>query len=311
MANTHHVMQYSSSDMKTTIPPLHELLAFEAVARHLSFTQAAEELCLTQSAVSRKVMSLEQYLGVALLLRVGKRLALTDTGRAYLTRVSPSLKALGSASVEVLATQGARWSLNLSLLPTFGARWLIPRLAQFQADFPEITLNLVPQLPLSQTDFPLEVDAAIRFGEGVWPRAKSQYICGRELVAVASPSLAHGLGLSHKNALRGTTLLHHIAVPHAWAQWFEQQGWSKQLANAGPRFEQYLLLIQAVYANMGVALLPSEFIQSDLEDGKLVQLGSSAVLNLQQGYYICWPEERQDLPALQGFCRWLRKQSKS
>ena len=130
--------------MRRVCPSVQELKAFEATARHMSVTRAATELCVTQGAVSRQILNLENWLGIALFERVKQRLVLTQAGQTYLAQIRPSLLALETATIELRASAGASGVLNLACVPTFGAKWLIPRLPDFKRLHPDISVSFVP-----------------------------------------------------------------------------------------------------------------------------------------------------------------------
>jgi LysR family glycine cleavage system transcriptional activator len=199
--------------MKRLIPGSLALQSFEAAARHLSFTRAAVELCVTQGAISRQVAQLEAQLGVALFARVRQRLQLTDAGRAYLTRIEPALRELAAASTELLIHRGAGGVLRIASLPTFNAKWLVPRLPRFAQAHPEVRLEFFPFVQGYDFSRP-DLDCAIRYGSGAWPGAESVYIDGRELLVVG-PQQADRKALDPARA----TLLHHTTVPDAWREW--------------------------------------------------------------------------------------------
>lgn len=292
--------------MRRLCPSLTELQAFEAAARHNSFTVAARELHVTQGAVSKQVRSLEAFLGVELFERVRQRLLLTEAGARYLARIRPSLNEIEAATVELIASQGRGGVLHIASLPTLGAKWLIPRLPQFFARHPEVTLEFVPHqqgYDFSQPD----LDAAIRFGDGVWPGSLADYMTGREVLPVCRPGLLAGEpgGMAATpEALLRYPLLHHTTVPEAWSEWLTELGVSTRQAWSGARFDQFTLLTQAALSGLGIALIPRCLIEEELATGALVVAHSARVL-ATKGYYLCYPEQKAHLPALQTFRQWL------
>ena len=292
--------------MRRLCPSINELKAFEAVARHVSITHAAGELCVTQGAVSRQILSLEDWLGVKLFERIKQRMVLTDTGRAYLAKVRPSLAALEAATVELRAQRGTGGVFTLACAPTFGARWLIPRLPALNRIHPDITLSFAPYAQSPEFLTGGGPDAAIRFGEGVWPNEVADYVTGRELVVIAAPSVAKALRKPADVARH--PLLHHTSVPHAWEDWRAAMDVAKLDTYAGPRFDQYSLLIQAVVAGLGVALVPECLVREELASGKVRAVYSNTIKGWK-GYYLCYPEDRQHLPALVAFRSWLLGQA--
>jgi len=292
--------------MRRLCPSLTELQAFEAAARHNSFTVAARELHVTQGAVSKQVRSLEAFLGVELFERVRQRLMLTEAGKRYLERIRPSLNEIEAASVELIARKGRGGILHIASMPTLGAKWLIPRLPQFFARHPEVTLEFVPHAQgydFSQPD----LDAAIRFGDGVWPGSLADYMTGREVLPVCKPGLLvhepDGVVKSPAGLLR-YPLLHHTTVPEAWPDWLSELGVSTRQAWSGARFDQFSLLTQAAVSGLGIALIPRCLIEEELATGTLVVAHTARVL-ARKGYYLCYPEQKAHLPALQTFRAWL------
>jgi len=294
--------------MKRVSPTISGLQAFEASARHLSFTRAATELCITQSAMSRQIANIEDYLGIELFQRVRKRIVLTEAGRTYLAKIRPALKQLETATIEMLANRGRGGVLNIASLPTIGAKWLIPRLPKFNAAHPEILLNFVPHTRSYDFSLP-ELDAAIRFGEGAWPGAVSDYITGRAVQAICHPDLMHGKTTLREPAdLARHTLLQHTSVPNAWQDWFAAIGIAHINGLIGPRFDQFSVLIQAAAAGLGIGLVPRCLVLEELAAGRVVAPFDLAV-EARQGYFLCYPEDKRHLPALLAFRGWLLEEA--
>ena len=199
------------------LPPMSLLCAFEAAARHQSFTAAAAELHLTQSAVSRQIRALEDRLGAELFVRERQTVRLSPAGQAYAEDIRGALMRISSATVGFRANpQGG--SLNLAILPTFGTRWLAPRLPQFFDQHPGITINLTTRL--SQFDFQWEaVDAAIHFGPQHWPGAELALLMSETVVPACSPALLARYNFAQPRDLLGAPLLHLASRPDAWSRW--------------------------------------------------------------------------------------------
>lgn len=290
--------------MRRLCPSLSELQAFEAAARHLSFTRAAEELSVTQGAISRQVRELEEFLGLELFERVRKRLVLTDVGQAYFTRVCPCLDQLQAATLEALSYRnGTGGTLNLSVLPAFNARWLIPRLAGFTAKNPNIALNMIPSGQESLT-----ADAFIGYGDGIWPRANADYLIGRQVVPICSPTFTKGKKpIRDASDLAAFPLLLHNRMPRSWSEWFDATGVKVNNALRGTRFDQFSTLIQATIAGLGVALVPRFLINDELERG-LIIIPVDRPVSVSTGYYLVYPEEKRNLPVLHTFRSWLLRE---
>lgn len=208
--------------MRRFCPSLTDLQAFEVAARHNSFTRAAQELCVTQGAVSKQVKHLEEFVGVELFLWIRQGLVLTEAGRSYLKKIRAGLGQIEAATLELIAHQGRGGTLHLTAMPTFGARWLIPRLAAFRRLRPDIHVEFPPHRQGYDFSTP-ELDAAVRFGEGIWPGSGADYIVGRDVVPVCSERLVPG-GCQDAADLLAYPLLHHTSAMEGWREWFEQAG---------------------------------------------------------------------------------------
>ena len=288
---------------RLSVPSLSALAAFEAAARHGSFTRAAEELSLTQGAVSRQVAHLEEVLGVSLFERVKKRVSLTIAGAAYAAEVRDGLSRLAAATVSAMAFRGAAGVLNLAILPTFGTRWLIPRLPRFTEAHPGITINFATKLvPFDFNREPL--DAAVHFGDPIWPGARLHRLMGEEIVPVASPALVARFGLAEPADMLRAPLLQQSTRPRAWANWLEEQGLPPQRALMGAGFEQFAMVSQAAVAGLGLAIVPRFLVEEELRSGALVIPVDRSLVG-QEGYYLVYPEEKANLPAVTAFRDWL------
>lgn len=288
---------------RAPLPSLGALAAFEAAARHGSFTRAAEELALTQGAVSRQVAALEGLIGVRLFDRVRQRVALTPAGAAYAVEVRAALSALSSATLNLMAFRGAGGVLNLAILPTFGTRWLIPRLPRFTEAYPNITINFATRL--LPFDFDREGhDAAIHFGAPIWPGARLHRLMGEEIVPVASPALVARHRLARPGDVLGVPLLQQATRPRAWEQWLAEQGLDPARATPGPRFEQFAMVAQAAVAGLGLAIVPRFLVEEEIRSGALV-MPFDAPSRSEEAYWLVYPEAKAALPTVAAFRAWL------
>lgn len=293
--------------MRRKIPGTELLVAFETAARHQSFTRAAEELSLTQSAVCRQISTLEDYLGVQLFNRIKKRVTLSEAGQLYSKQVRESLKRVEHDTLSLMAHRGAGGVLELAVIPTFATSWLIPRLGGFHALHPAITLDLTARAePFMFTDTPF--DAAIHFGDPVWPGALTEYLFGEEIVPVCSPALLKGKTQIEPAELESLPLLHQSARPDAWRAWFEVAGMSNVNAMGGARYELFSMLVEAAKVGLGVALVPRFFVLNEIASGDLL-VPCPCVLRNQRSYYLVYPENKVGSASLQVFCQWLREQA--
>ncbi|MEX4005066.1 LysR family transcriptional regulator [Paraburkholderia sp. EG285A] len=279
------------------------LIAFEAAARHLSFTRSADELALTQSAVGRQVAGLEAYLGVPLFNRVKKRLSLTEIGEIYARQVRDNLVRMELDTLAAMAHREAGGILELAVIPTFATRWLIPRLPLFYAEHKHVTVNLATRAePFIFTDTPF--DAAIHFGDPVWPGSIAKYLFGEEMTPVCSPQLLKGKVMLEPGEVSKFTLLHQSARPDAWRHWFAQAGIHDADCMQGQRYELFSMLVEAARAGLGIALVPRFFVSHELAIGELL-LPCKLSLTSEKGYYRIYPEHKQHSPQLKGFETWL------
>lgn len=289
--------------MRRKIPSIEALIAFEAAARHLSFTRSADELSLTQSAVGRQVAFLEEYLGVALFNRVKKRLSLTEVGHLYAKQVRENLERMERDTLAAMAHRNAGGIVELAVIPTFATRWLIPRLARFYEAHENITVNLTTRAePFLFTDTPF--DAAIHFGDPVWPGSIAKPLFGEEMMAVCSPRLMNGRPTLEPHEVANLTLLHQSARPDAWRQWLAQAGVHDADCMKGQRYELFSMLVEAARAGLGIALVPKFLASHELATGELT-CPCDLPLRSDKGYYLVYPEYKQNSPSLQAFESWL------
>jgi LysR family glycine cleavage system transcriptional activator len=287
------------------LPAIAHLTAFEAAARLESFTEAAEELNLTQSAVSRQIRALEETLGATLFQRERKTVRLTHGGEVYAREIRAALNKIAAASLGFRASP-LGGSLNLGILPTFGARWLAPRLPQFLDNNPGVTVNLTTRI--TPFDFILEgLDAAIHFGATDWPGAGVDLLMGETVVPACSPAFLERHPISGPQDLLELPLLHLSSRPDAWERWFEGRG-----VQIGPihgmLIDQFATAAQAAASGLGLALLPEFLIRSELERGELVQAVDGRVES-RECYFLAWPLDRAGYAPLEAFRAWLKAET--
>lgn len=288
------------------IPDIATLQAFECAARHGSFTQAANELNLTQSAVSRQIKDLEQQLGVLLFERIRQRILLSDAGRNFLPEVRRLLNQTEDTMLRAMASAQATSSFSVATLPTFGMRWLMPRIPDFVEKHPGIAINVASRSRVF--DFEEQpFDLAIHYGQPVWAHATCTYLCDEVVVPVASPNFLKNHPVSVPEDLEKQPLLHLATRPKMWAQWFETCGLEGQSAYRGHRFDQFSLVIGAAMAGLGFALLPLYLIEQELRDGQLVVLFEKP-MHTENDYYLVVPEGKLENPLTQVFCQWIAGQ---
>ncbi|MFM0070414.1 LysR substrate-binding domain-containing protein [Paraburkholderia sediminicola] len=291
---------------KFKIPNMGTLLAFEASARHESFTHAAKELFLTESAISRQIATLESNLGVRLFVRAKQRVVLTRAGRLYSTQVRRALENLDRDTLSIIAHGSGGGYLELAVLPTFASQWLIPRLKDFNDRTPDVRINMgvrTDTFSFEESHF----EAAIHYGKPTWPGTSSDYLFGEEVVPICSPSLL-SKPIKKPHELLGYPLLHSTTRPDAWTRWLSELGVEDNSTMQGVRYELHTMLISAAAAGLGVALVPKFFV-----DGQLKQLGLiipfEAATVADSAYYLVYPTELSHGKPLDLFRTWLLEQA--
>jgi len=289
--------------MTRRLPPLNALRAFEAAARHMSFSRAAEELHITQAAISHQVKGLEEHLGMTLFRWLNRALMLTDEGQALFPAVRDSLDVL-SAAVDSLKARDAGGPLTVSALPSFAAKWIVPRMMRFQERHPEIELRITAAEKL--VDFARDnVDIAVRFGGGQWPGVALDHILDEDATPVCSPAIAAGLkdpaDLAHHTLLHES--MHPLLVP-GWADWLNVAGVTGIDASKGPMFSHTHMMLQAAIDGQGVALGGRVLISDDLAAGRLVA-PFDVWLPSGSAYYVAYPPPAADRPKIKAFRDWV------
>ncbi len=291
--------------MRRKIPSTAALTAFDAAARHESFTKAAEELALSQSAICRQIATLEEFLGTKLFRRAARGVVLTEAGASYSRSVSTRLDEVERDTLELMATGGKGGTLELSVGPTFGLRWLIPRLGDFSARYPDITLNLSartrPYL-FSETNF----DAAIHAGESPWPGAEAHFLMNEHLIAVCSPELIAPKTSASESDWESCQLLHPSTRPFAWRKWFASRGMAVASDMQGPRYELFSMLIAAAIQGLGIALVPRFFVEPELRSRQLIIAAEHTYIS-ERSYYLIYPARKSENPELFRLRNWLEE----
>lgn len=293
------------------LPPLNALRAFEAAARHMNFSRAAEELSVTPGAVSQQIQNLEDYVGAALFKRTPKGLLLTDAAQTALPALREAFDRLGeAASMLTAAVDGRR--VTVSAAPSFAAKWLVPRLGHFEAAHPEVDVWLSAGMEL--VDFANgEVDVAIRYGAGRYPGLEVIKLMTETVMPVASPELLAQRPLNTPEDLAGHVLLHD-GSPDAddscpdWAMWLTARGIKGVDGSRGPRFNQSSLVIEAAMNGRGVALAKRALAQADIDAGRLIApLQISTAVDF--AYYAVHPKAKGRLKQVQAFVKWLEAEA--
>lgn len=293
--------------MRRKIPSNSALLAFEAAARHGSFARAADELALTEGAISRQIARLETFLGVGLFERAGNRVRLVANGARYAVQVREVLNRLERDSQYLMGQPLDGASLDIAILPTFATRWLIPRLGHFQDQHPNITVHLAERMEpfiFSESGF----DAAIHFENAAWAGMQTHHLLQEVLVPVCHPGLLSG-GTA-ETLLDKLPRLHRRQNPQAWQHYALETGIALTHSAVGARYDLHAMLIEAALAGLGVALVPRLYVEAELEQGRLVAPwpeGRTIAKNFC--LVVPGPAALSEGP-LQAFANWLMKEAK-
>jgi LysR family transcriptional regulator, glycine cleavage system transcriptional activator len=291
--------------MTARLPSLNGLRAFEAAARHLSFTQAASELNVTQTAISHQIRRLEEELGLRLFIRKNRALALTPQARDYLPGVRAAFNDLRLATDRLLHKEDDK-VLTISTLASLAAKWLLPRLSAFQEAHPGIDVRITTSTGL--VDFKSGgVDAAIRYGRGQWPGLRTEWLMADELFPVCSPKLVEGdKPLNCPEGLAHLTLLHTTGgYDDDWRQWLTAAGLAADISKyPGISFDLIFMTVQAAIDGIGVAMGRTSYVQDDIAKGRLV-VPFKIALPADAGFYLVSPEGVVEPPKLAAFRQWL------
>lgn len=306
--------------MRRNIPSLQSLLCFEASARHLSYTHAAQELFMTQSAVSRQIQQLEDFLGLSVFNRARHGVELTEAGKQYVKSIKPYLTGLEKCTSDVMAHKGLGGTLKIGVVPTFATRWLLPKLNRLNEQYPEITLHLETSTkPFLFNDN--IYDAAIFAGTEQqiqhWPGIQAHFLMNESIVPVCSPKLIQRYFPEAKpvsnNAYQLTPeqlvqlpLLQQTTRPTIWQEWFQAQKIQHEKSYLGQRHELFSMLAVAATHAMGMALIPKMLIESELQKNELV-LASTQPLEGARKYYLI--HSSQDIsPMMLKFVDWMKQE---
>lgn len=298
--------------MRRQLPPLNALRAFEVAARHMSISQAAQELRVTPAAVSHQIRLLEDHVGLPVFVRNGRGLALTDAGAAGLRDLREGFARL-CAAMDAIDSLGEAGVLSVSVAPSFASKWLLPRLEGFQRAHPEIDVHVSASMQI--TDFVKDgTDIAIRYGAGRYSDLSVECLLTESVVPVCSPEYLKQYGPFYTPSdLVEATLLHDDSPDNDpscpnWEMWLSAAGARNIDAARGPRFNQSSMVIEAAVLGRGVALAKTALAARDLRQGRLIQPFSSAV-KVDFAYYIVAPRAKLNLPKVSFFIDWLRNEA--
>lgn len=294
--------------MKQSLPPLNWLRAFESAARHLNFTHAAEELSLTQAAVSQQVKGLEMKLGAALFKRLPRGLELSEAGQAYLPAVHEAIERLAAATDEIFG-QGHRKVLTVRVNLVFFIHWLAMRLPDFRRQHPDINLHITSNIWVGDTD--VEADLEIRHGQGKWAGLKADRLTWDSLVPVCSPSLASELKpLNTPEDLARHELLHVLGYEEGWGYWLKKAGVDRVDSSQGLQFDTLISALRMAELGQGVALARSSLVEHMLDQGALIAPFEQR-FTTQEAFYLVYSPLATANPQALAFITWLVSQAQA
>ncbi len=297
----------TSSLTMRQLPPLSTLRSFDAAARLLSFSKAADELFVTHGAVSRAIRHLEDHLGVPLFHRTTRAVQLTQAGISFAASVRDALDRLGTATA-LIADQKNLGLLGVSTLDSFAAKWLLPRLFRFRQKHPEIEVRLATSSKLA--DFVNDgIDVAIRYGQGRYPGLATELLMMEDVAPMCSPDLLKGPHpLISPDDLKHHTLIHDD-FQIDWSMWLISAGVDGVDPYRGPRFQSSVLAVQAAVQGDGVVLGRSALVADDLRVGRLVKPFTFS-LPSDLAYYVVCPSQSAERPKIRAFRQWLLEEAR-
>lgn len=290
--------------MKRT-PPLNALRAFEVAARHLSFTKAADELFVTQAAVSHQIKLLEEFLSIKLFLRKNRNLLLTEDGQAYYFEIKDIFQHINDAT-ERLLMRGAKGSITVAMQPSFAAQWLVPRISQFSVAYPDIDVR-IKAVDFDEGFLDESIDIAIYYGRGRWSGLHSEQLHKEYLTPVCSPMLFTSNKPLNSLADLSEHILLHDSSRENWKQWLKQFNMTNVNVNQGPMFSHSMLVLQAAALGQGVALANTMLAKPDIDSGRLICPFSERVES-KDGFYIVSEIAHHEQEKIILFREWLLSQ---
>ncbi len=290
--------------MATRIPPVHALSAFEAAARHGSFALAAEELCITPSALSHRIRLLEEFVGERLFLRDGRNVGLSEFGRRYLDVVRQALRTLTDFPMPRRAAS-AQQRVKVTAPPTFARYLLVPHLASFTEQHPEIAVEIYLSVPLYDLAL-AESDVEVRFGPGKYPNLQCDKLFSEPTFAVASPQYLKQVGAINTPAdLEKATLIRSALEP--WQPWFEAAGLDWPEPSAGVRVDDLGLLLEMVKHGHGVGLTREHFARDMIAAGEIVRLFDMQMASPPHSYFVVYEKQVSERPEVVAFLQWMQQ----
>jgi LysR family transcriptional regulator, glycine cleavage system transcriptional activator len=287
------------------LPSYPVLRSFDSAARHESFTLAAKELNLTQSAISRQVKELEQVVGVDLFRRVGRRVVLTRAGQKFASDLAIDLGNIRHTVMRAISVGDMSESLRVATLPIFASQWLVPKLAGFKKLHPQVEISLATRLQpidLEKEHF----DLAVHFGQQNWPNSDMRFLCSELMIPVASPDFVRVHGVSSLKKLARVPLLHLSSRPTVWHDFFLSNGIEGGSFLKGQYFDQFSMIIAGAEASLAAAMVPRYLVEQELRSGVL-QVLARKPFTTSNNYYLVTPAG-QNNPLASKFCDWIISQ---
>lgn len=304
------------TDHSDRLPPLNALRAFEAAARRLSFTKAAEELSVTPGAISQHIRQLEDYAGTPLFKRTGRSVLLTDAAQAALPMVRDAFDQIAEAG-RLMQAPARKGRVMVSSAPSFASKWLAPRLDRFHSIYPDIEAWVSADSGL--TDFTTaDADFAIRYGAGDYDGLKAEKMLDETVLPVCSPQLLEGVdAIRTPQDLAKHTLIHDESAevdPSCpdWSSWLKARGVGDVVdGTRGPRFNQSALAIEAAATGRGVVLAKLAIASADIASGRLVAPFADGSISVDYGYWLVWPKGRHQGEDVRAFIKWVKAEAAS
>jgi LysR family glycine cleavage system transcriptional activator len=289
--------------MATRLPPVHALSAFEAAARHNSFALAAEELCITPSALSHRIRLLEEFVGERLFIRDGRSVGLSEFGRRYLEVVRAALRTLTEFPMPHRSAS-AQPRVKVTLPPTFARFLFLPRLEEFTSRHPEIAVEVFLSVPLYDLSLS-ESDIEVRFGAGRYPNIVTEKLFEEPAFVVASPAYLERMGgLREPADLRRAALLRSALEP--WQPWFEAAGLDWPEPSTGLRVDDLGLLLEAIRLGHGVGLTREHFARELIARNEVTRLFDVQLTTPPHAYYMVYERQVRERPEVALMLDWLR-----
>lgn len=291
--------------MKRNLPPLNSLKAFEAAMRHMSFTKAAEELYVTQGAISKQVKLLEEQLGVTLFKRFPKQLIATDEAKIYYTNIASALDSIDVATNLICGKKTQSNTFIIDILPSLSMYWLIPHIKDFKDKHPDLDVHIVTGNGFTIDFASLNADVAIRSNDTLFPAVENERLMGEKMLLLCSPALIDSSNFKLED-IQSHTLLEHTGRPYTWKDWMQSVDLPYDRTKNMLTFEHFFMIIEAAVQGLGFALIPHFLAEGEIRKGRLIN-----PLNIEYetnySYYLLYPKQNRKLEKVRVFNNWLKE----